>query len=279
MKLDHASMIDELSEREINWLHEQLGYMGQYIDSAEQKRALIKNHVQVEANYAHVSDLLLQSKARLLPNEELAWIEEHNYRLLRWVGYYCAAPTPYIPGRVPALLNVPVTDSLRYRSFVSALDNWDAELYHKRLVIEQARIAWSEVLLKDSKLAWLKESDQNQMDWAWEYMLSERAVPYFLTPTNTEEKYSNIMSVFDCWQGPPEKLQLLQLKVTRAWAQQKYRANLKDKKKKQSTYALSMEAKSQLQTLANKSNVNLNQMLEYIIDQAFKNHKKGKSEG
>src|SRR5690606_41992858 len=77
----------------------------------------------------------------------------------------------------------------------------------------------------------------------------------------------------------PEKLQLLQLRMNRAWAQQKYRANLKNKKKKQSTYALSMEAKSQLQILAKKSNVNLNQMLEYIIDQAFKNHKKGKPEG
>ncbi len=279
MKTINTLMIDELSEREINWIHDQLGYTGPYIDGTEQKRALIKNYIQSEAaNYTQVCDLLLQSKARLLPNNELAWIEEHDYRLLRWMGHYCSAPSPHILGRIPTLFNIPLTDSLRYRNFVKALDDWNEELYRKRFIIEQVRIAWSEVLLKDSKLTWLKEGDQSQMDWAWDYMLSNRVIPYFLTPTNTEEKYSNIMSVFDCWQSSPEKLQLLQIKMSRAWAQQKYRANLKNEKKKQSTYSLSVDAKSQLQMLAKERNINLNKMLEHIIDQAFKNSKKGKSE-
>lgn len=80
----------------------------------------------------------------------------------------------------------------------------------------------------------------------------------------------------DNWSADEAESEKLQGAMKKAWAQQKYRANLKNKDKKQSTFAISNQTKRHLETLAKVHNVNLNQMLEYIIDEAHENLKKRK---
>lgn len=85
------------------------------------------------------------------------------------------------------------------------------------------------------------------------------------------------MSTFDTWCGDTGNLYLLQTSMKQAWAQQKYRSTLIAKKKKQSTYVLGEKTKENLEEIAIARNVNLNEMLEHIINEAYKDYKKDKS--
>ena len=260
-------IIGEFSDRTINWIHERLNYNGPYISSSEQKRTLIQLHMHnSKENYERVEDLSRQGESHQLPDEELEWVERNNFRLLRWIIHYCSClyeADTYIP----TLINTQATDLELYDYFVTSLDLWSENLQRKRLTLFHAKSAWSKLLQKDKDLSWLDGQNDHQIEWVWGYLNVNITIPYKYNPTNSGEMFSYILSIFDCWEGPQAEMQLLQGKMKRAWAQQKYRNNLKDRK--QTTFVLSLDTKEQLQKMAKTQNVNLNQMLEYLINKEY----------
>lgn len=113
------------------------------------------------------------------------------------------------------------------------------------------------------------------MIWAWgrlqEHLIEIYPLcpPWSFAPTNSEEYYSNILSIFDTWTVEQLKLTEIQRLMRQAWNQRRYRTDLDKQKKKQSTYVLETHTKTKLEKLAKASSLNRHQMLEHLINQAY----------
>lgn len=274
---DLPLIIQQFTDREVDWLYSRVNWQVRIeVATTDARREIIGEYIQLNKNNLNeVLDLQKASKYHLLENTEIDWIEQNNYRLLRWIAGRKSPINPYQLEEIPGITNKTLSAEQLYTHFIRTLDNWGDSIEHKKSTLNNIKIVWSDLLRRDTKLTWLKQNDDSQIEWAWEYVKEKEKPGISLRAAITvQEKYLGILEVFDCWPLHEAELQIFQDTMKRAWAQQKYRASLKHEKKKQSTYVLSTEAKSQLKVLAKKNNVNLNQMLEYIIDQAFKSHKK-----
>lgn len=282
MQINEPSwIVAELNNREVNCAYRQLLlYAEDAAFTIAERRKVLEQHLRTyEDKSEFTQNLRLRCEAKLLPDKELEWLDRDNTRLMRWLMHdwlHISSPSP-----IPPTQKVLGGEPEYYDHFLEALDGWNEDLQRKRSELSRIKLAWSKKLEEDKQLAWLDKHNSSQIEWAWKYL--KLNLPSYIdisqySPINTKEMYIDIFSVFDTWYGNTTPLYRLQVSMKQAWAQQKYRTNLKNEKKQQSTYVLSTEAKLQLKTLAKKNNVNLNQMLEHIIDQAFKNSKKDKSE-
>lgn len=269
------------SDRQVRWVcqfHEET----KDLFTVALMRAKLEELMRIPAEAGYWKQSLLTSEGKLLSDEELKWIHEDDLRLLRWLVIKCQKPRP----NDPPLMQTPVGYNLGSHSqdlhytFIRAVDFWQTPMKAKKDTLEKLRAEWSTVLLNNSKLKWLDKTNTTQTDWAWDYVnnyINTKELRTFrFTPTTPETKYIDILSTFDCWSADRADLYELKSNLKQAWAQQKYRAKLKDNNKKQSTYALSNKTKNQLKALAEANEINLNQMLEYIIDEAYKDRKKRK---
>lgn len=294
--------IDEFSDREIIWIFWK-SFAHKRADGVNQKKSVMKQYLSFSDEIREkVKRLHTESESHLLPEEEIEWIDSDNIRLLRWIKD-CCTPLPHYPTHssiyeqppypdpfisppplefdpAPSPLgNDPVPDAALYRYLITTIDQWDVTLETKRSSLEKIKIAWSELLRKDSKLKWLHKNNNSQVEWAWAYLneyMEKHTQPLqnIYSPTNTEETYNAILSTFDTWRGDTGFIFNLQTGMKQAWAQQKYRTALKKNNKKQSTYVLGEGTISHLNELAEANNVNLNKMLEHIINEAYKNLKR-----
>lgn len=276
-------VIYEYTDREVNWIYAQKKWNSPAESTAEKRNRLSKYMHTNSAIHEEIQNLRLESESYLLADEELEWIERSDIRLLTWLLHYCSRPhfrfgtTTHIP--IPASHDLP--ESAYYDHFVTAVDNWSIYLRNKSRSLNEIKSIWSELLSKDRRLKWLRKDDVAQIDWAWAYLNT-----YFdkhqtfgrlkYSPITPQETHIAIMSTFDTWRGDTGDLYLLQTSMKQAWAQQKYRSSLIAKKKKQSTYVLGEKTKEHLEEIAIARNVNLNEMLEYIINQAYKDFKRAK---
>lgn len=232
-------------------------------------------------NRETINKLLIDSDSQLLREEELNWIGKTDTRLLRWIIYECKKqPSNYQQGiPIPLFYNPAENPESLYYTLIHSVDAWQTPLHVKQETLEAFRKAWSRVLL-NSKLKWLDKKNTRLVEWAWTYLNNyierNEVQTRRFRPVKDEDFYIDIMSTFDNWTADEIKLYELQIGMKNAWAQHKYRKNLKDSNKKQSTYAISTESKKQLEILAKANNVNLNQMLEHVIGEAHKNLKAAK---
>lgn len=243
------------------------------------------DHTRVELlNYMDLSDQHFNkvhssyrdAKYYLLQDSEIDWIKEDDMRLQRWLIYYLSH---YESTEIPIRVSFNWPDAGKYHRVINALDIWDAEVDVKKSTIQTAKLLWSKNLLQDKKLKWLDPQNETQIEWAWRYINDNQQLKmHAISATSNQERYLGVMETFDCWQNPLE-LKDFRETMKRAWAQHKYRLNLNGRK--QSTFVLSIEAKDQLQKMAKTQNVNLNQMLEYLINKEYisfkENLKKNKS--
>jgi hypothetical protein len=275
----------KFSNREVDWIFERLNNGNIQANSLEQKKSFIERCMhKSERDYAWVATLRLESESYLLPEKELKWISKDNIRLLRWIVHFCSDPAINHDRRItiPMPRMDRIVDSRLYDFITHALDKWEVDISLKRLIFSNMQASWSALLLKDSKLKWLHKDNESQNIWAWKYLCdqlikTQSHSPPKYNPINANEAHLAVLSTFDTWSGDTGQLYELQTSMKQAWAQQKYRSNLTAKKKRQSTYVLGERTKVNLEELAVARNVNLNQMLEHIINEAYKDFKKGKT--
>lgn len=263
----------EISNRQIDWIC-QKNETAKQLFTLKQKREYLETLISQSADDAKIiKELQLKSDLQLLPDEDLEWINKNDTRLLRWLADWCSKSF--------AELWTISTDHEKklYESIIRTIDFWEESIPTKRFCIANIKSKWAKILLKDAKLKWLKIENTEQIEWAWIYLNNYLHKNNIFTsnynPTCSKDYYTAIISTFDNWSTDRDILHELQTNMKQAWAQQKYRENLKSNDKKQSTYALSNTAKINLKKLAEENNVNLNQMLEYIINDAYKKLKKG----
>lgn len=276
------------SDREIAWAYGQMQWPT-FIEivTADQKRARLKEYARSEAGLLEVKNKILKSQSQLVEIGNFEWLQISNLKLIGWVKIHQLRQTylnnlSSIGGMPPTIKLASKLSTTEYhQAFIYSIDIWDADLELKRNFLFDLKSKWDMQQKQDKKLQWINENDEKQIDWMWEYLEKRPYGSGLLTPqtsefnsTNQKEKYISIFLWFYSWDKHPAELKEYQGKIKQAWTQLKYRANLNDKNKKQSTYALSNKTKNQLKALAEANQINLNQMLEYIIDEAYKDRKK-----
>lgn len=244
--------VEIFSDREISWVFSQVFAEEQMPRSIDLRKDRLKSYVRNSTkNRLRVAELQTQSEAYLVSPQEISWIDSKNVRLMRWLAHHWSN----------LYFNKWSFDLITY------FDLWLAPITQKITSLEEAKKQWSNLLQMDKEHAWIDPTDKKQVQWVWEYLKMHSKQNLDYSPTSTEETYSYILTVFDVWQGHPAERKETIRKIRGAWTQKKYRQNLNGKKP--STYVLSIEAKSNLKKLAEARNINMNQMLEYIINKEF----------
>jgi hypothetical protein len=255
--------INDLSDREISWIARKINIPNFHIDFCEANRSSLERYIRDSiGNEVQVIGLQANSKDYLLLDKELEWIDRDNPRLLRWMRHYCLQPASgfgvwHGNGFSSEIKTHAATFTAEldfYNTFITTFDAWHVDLSDKKMFIDKAISIWSKLLFgNNNKLNWLNKSDETQLKWIWGY-LNENMPNFPYSPTDIEEMYSYIQSIYDCCEQYSKEYESLR-KMKQAWAQQKYRLNLNGRK--QSTFVLRAEAKEQLQEMARARNTNL----------------------
>jgi hypothetical protein len=208
----------------------------------------------------------------LLPDNEFVWLEPNNYRLNAWLKIYCLRNPVHhggVAGNKLMLINESTDTGDLIRVFIGYFDFWSEPLEGKRKFLNDLKTAWANQLGQDKQLEWLDKRNEPQIRWAWEYLNNhtpfQPSARY--SPINIDEMYTYIFTSLDhCFGHSAERRECI-AKMRRAWTQLKYRANLNGRK--QSTYALNTNTKTQLKQLAKAKRLPINEVLEYLIEDEY----------
>lgn len=274
---DPRRILDTYSPREINWIYSKLRIRAPKVDTCEQKRRLIEDYSnENNTQYQEVIDLHRESQSYLLEEKEFEWIDWEESRFLGWLKFELSRRNPFdVYMNEDRIFNI-AKDVPNYRVreyFLTDLDSWNTRYSKKSNLLKRAKSSWYQIIQRDKKLTWIEKDNEKQVEWAWQYIsghIEARTIPVAnsFRPTNSAETYSNIFTIFDTWKGHPAELREFQAKMKQAWAQQKYRANLKGRK--QSTFVLTTQTISQLKELAQKRRLPIHEVLEHIIEDEHK---------
>lgn len=131
------------------------------------------------------------------------------------------------------------------------------ELKQKWLLIEN-----------DDYLSWLNDKDKAQMEWAENYLKKYDNSFIILDAYRFASPLVKLKSFFDTWSNATcEKKELLVIKMKKAWAQEKYREKVKDKKIINAY--IPIDTKEKLDMMAKRDNKKINEFLIYLIEKEY----------
>lgn len=132
------------------------------------------------------------------------------------------------------------------------------------------KIEWSSIFLNKKAISWLDKNKQEQVQWAYEYLKLKGKIAFdrLVDPTDL---YTFVISEIDTlWIGNAAEKQLFLDKMRRAWSQKKFRDD--GKTKKPYHLPLTKEAHKQLEFLTQVLNKSPSQVLEFIIEDKYKEY-------
>ncbi|UTM56715.1 hypothetical protein L4174_012940 [Photobacterium sp. CCB-ST2H9] len=157
----------------------------------------------------------------------------------------------------------------RKRSLIDSIQDSNTELEDKLETVEKLKDEWIEIKKEKLNLKWLSIKNQEQCEWAWEYLIEYKyETPHlYIEPTGSVEMYWAIIASIDTWDSF-EGAKLFCKSISGAWAQKKYRDNQSDRK--QCNYYLSETTISQLREISKNNKISITNVLEKIIAKAYK---------
>jgi hypothetical protein len=190
-----------------------------------------------------------------LPEEVLAWIgddERQNQFLLRRLPLVFGAP-----------VHLAVQSVLHGRELVVGLiDSRYVDLSYKQQQVAELQKAWNDHLNRDKGIEeFLKEDEAEKCSLMWEMTVQQH--PDAVSGVSQFTDINSMLLFFDRDQFTFEQKALLLGKVKRRWSQNKYRANLKDKK--QVNLVLSSKTIGLLDKMASNYDLSRAQILEALI--------------
>ncbi|WP_281213657.1 hypothetical protein [Shewanella insulae] len=231
--------------------------------------------------------LLDEAKQSLLPLGELDWIQSSD-RASYWVWVtlsryqFCAAPNPPVfqpvQGQQPLLtlqynqLNLkasPSSSKERFEEVVKFFDRVAQPIDWQRALVAHLKFQWSQIFSVRKPFSWLKQDNEEQIRWAWEYLskmnwgTSKPSVVGF-SPTGCQEMYLAIYAAFDSWDAAPDSRRLFLSDFNKAWQQKKHRDSRQGKKA--CNLVLREEVKQKLDDMAAARGMKLNQFVEALIE-------------
>lgn len=201
-------------------------------------------------------------------------VEEHrNFYHLEWGGgnEYFTYPTP-------------ISHDERYQNILDCFDHSfyvGDYSYNKEGLLNQLKANWTRAREDTPKLSWLMQSDEEEsINWTWSYIKRYRfsAVRYqnnfylpFSSPNAESRKYG-IIAALQRWGYRGDSQALFYQRINRAWSQRKTRKTREDMKAI-NTY-ISVQHKDMLDKLAKYNRFRMNEMLEFLIEDAYEQERK-----
>lgn len=242
---------------------------------------------QTKKNYA--DQLTAEVKQILIPLEELDWFRKDE-RACCWVwgkivnSQFTSAPNhPFfqLNTNQPAhhalnygqlnLKSVTSSSKERFEEVVKYLDRCCQPLEWQKDLIASMKSFWSQIYTARKPFSWLKQDNEEQIRWAWEYLCKPSLVnkPYSnnFNPTGYREMYLMIYAAFDLWDVPPDSKRLFIGDFNKAWQQKKHRDNRQGKKV--CNLVLREDVKKKLDDMAAARNMKLNQFVETLIENEY----------
>ncbi|TKB56303.1 hypothetical protein [Ferrimonas aestuarii] len=238
-------------------------------------------------------ELVLEAKDSLVPIDKFKWIECSD-RAIYWVWMTVAhssyKPSPFMPC---AELNVAeyeldlvsyknhglkmiISSSKdRFKELVRFFDRVNQPLGWKLDLIDELSREWAKIYSDKKPFSWLKEDDEEQCRWAFDYIksyggkqgLHQKPVLPPTQPVELKEMYLSIYAAFDAWNCIPDLKKMFAQSFNRAWQQKKLRDNRKGKKA--CSFVIREDAKSKLDEMAKAQGIHINQLVEKLIDDSY----------
>lgn len=219
----------------------------------------------------------------LLPDEHFDWIETDE-RACCWAwGWlmrtYLSEPSsntgvgnqhPPANAFQNSFVTFPTSSKERFHSIVYFFDTRSANLENKKKLIEDMKLEWMSVLTNPHPLKFIDPTNEQQCDWAWEYLQKHGASMSIYSPINNKEKYLSAVASMDLSDVHRDTKKIFLINMKKACDQKKYREKLKDKKPL-NTF-INEDSKQRLDWLAKQRGQNINKTIEWLIDKEYYSH-------
>lgn len=214
-----------------------------------------------------INTLIALKKERLIPDKDIQWIDKKDQRLLAWV--LCKLTSFFQNPQFEPMAPKPgaIQTEQRYDVIIGLLDLWPASFQDKAQITSQWKAEWAKTLLPAKKTKWLKESDQEQISWAYTYVNTHLRPFGIPEPINHKERYDYVLAALDATSSMHEDSRELALKrFSQAWSQQKHR------QKAGAPIAMPMKenVRKMLEELAEKEGRPKYKVVELLIERAYR---------
>ncbi|MGY8896448.1 MAG: hypothetical protein ACKVI8_00310 [Paraglaciecola sp.] len=240
----------------------------------------------------YVNDLLTEAKQTLLPLRELDWLKKSDRTCFYvWAEisnsqFFASPNAPVSHGNSPqynayalhynqlGLKVWPSNTQERFDEVINFFDRVRQPLSWQLQLIVELRNWWSEIYTTRKPFSWLKQDDEAQCRWAWEYMskitwTGNRPPVLNAKPVGLNEMYAAMYAVYDSWNASPDTKRLFLNDFNKAWQQKKHRDSRQGKKV--CNIVLNSDVKDMLDELATLRGMKKNELIENLIINEHKN--------
>ncbi|QIR94353.1 hypothetical protein FR729_15480 [Vibrio alginolyticus] len=261
----------------------------------------LDHFIKDDKKYEHlINKMMFAFNSEQLDKDDFLWLSLSDERLCNWVWCYLRSKSKkqkrHVRRNTDDLdLIVNISDlslgrstncnEVCSRSFKAISNNVKArrndiidsfhcselKLSEQKEVIVDLLEKWKPIFSDKRIVNWLLKDDVKQHEWVWEYLskFDSKLTQEVWSPTNDNELKSAIISLFDLLHDQPDRKTLLIGNMKRAWSQKKFR----DKNEGKKAYSISMteSTKQKLDTLAEHKGLKINETVELLIRNEFKN--------
>lgn len=165
-----------------------------------------------------------------------------------------------------------INSAERYEENIKFFDNYNMDNNSKINYLNQLKEQCSKISSTRFKIKWLNKNKQEYWEWAWNYLLNaEQPILHYqcFTPIDNKEKFYALQACIDI---DSESLltQNFINKINHAHSQKKFRDKEKSKNKIPLNTYIKKNTKSKLKELAAKQEINITEMIDRLINQAYK---------
>lgn len=164
--------------------------------------------------------------------------------------------------------NSPTTSNERKKTIIDFFDKLPEFSSNKTKILHQFKLEWSNIYNQQDPFKWIDSKNEDQCKRVWKNIKKNLTTSQNFNPTNIIDIYNSIYASFDLWIEDSEVKKRFLLRLSKNEYQKKSRDKI-TKKLILNTY-ISKEAKEKLIDLAVTNNKNINEIIEYLIENEFK---------
>lgn len=263
--LREKGLMGHLTLRIRNDLNRCISIINKQIENNKDPKALIN---EMESAY----------QERILPEYYFNWMKSDRACYFSWgfireiktkdymIGHQFPHSTEFIYDDLDLDKN-PSSSEERYNLIITFFDLMTDTFENKKRILEAMKNKWNEIFSNPKPFNWLKETDEQQCEWAWEYIKKHINTTRLIQPTNNKEKYLSIYCSFDLWQENEYRKKIFLININKAHSQRKFRDSIKNKKAL-NTF-IDKKSKEKLEFLAKYKDRKINELIEHLINKEF----------
>jgi hypothetical protein len=226
-----------------------------------QRQAYIAGQLQTQQDPGYWIQFFIDQHRNFVINEEaFKWLEKDDDRLLIWMLSRLDKESGNLFGG--SLLGTP--QASRRDQIILMIDLWNATPEHKLQYLETKKQEWTRIRISESDTRWIDPKNEDQLRWAWDYLLKQFKAIYIPTPVTLAEFHAAVLASLDqlSYEHQAEKRVFLD-KMKKTWSQKKYRDS--DHARKQFYLPLNKQAIKDLEWLAENSQKKPSEIVEELL--------------